>query len=63
MRRRALSVYVDWGRDGNVEVSKIPGNRSPADLMTKVLTLKEVEDRLRGMNIRMSGKGVSCFAS
>ena len=40
-------------RDGKVEVSKIRGDKNPADLMTKFLKLKEVADRLRWMNIRM----------
>ena len=40
-------------RDGLVEVSKIPGSQNPADLMTKVLTLKEVEERLAMIGMRM----------
>ena len=38
-------------REGKVEVSKIPGEENPADLMTKILSSKTVESRLLGMNI------------
>ena len=38
-------------RDGKVEVSKIPGEQNPADLMTKILGIEEIKDRLKGMNI------------
>ena len=34
-------------------VHKIPGIENPADLMTKILTVGEIGDRLRGMNIHM----------
>ena len=40
-------------REGKVEVHKVPGTGNPADLMTKILTVREIEDRLRGMSIRM----------
>jgi hypothetical protein len=40
-------------RDGLVEVSKIPGDQNPADLMTKVLGLKDIQSRLERMNLRM----------
>ena len=40
-------------RDGKVEVHKVLGTENPADLMTKILTAGEIEDRLRGMSIRM----------
>ena len=40
-------------RDGLVEVSKIPGDQNPADLMTKVLGIKVIQSRLERMNIRM----------
>jgi hypothetical protein len=38
---------------GLVEVSKIPGDQNPADLMTKILGIKDIEERLRRMNLRM----------
>ena len=38
-------------RDGLLQVMKIPGTCNPADLMTKILTTKEIEDRLEMMNI------------
>ena len=40
-------------RDGKVEVHKVFGSENPADLMTKILTVGEIEERLRGMFIRM----------
>ena len=40
-------------REGKLEVSKIGGDENPADLMTKLLSLEEIEVRLRGMNIRL----------
>ena len=40
-------------RDGKVEVHKVLGSENPADLMTKILTVGEIEERLRGMFIRM----------
>ena len=40
----------------SLEVARrVVGTQNPADLMTKVLTTKEVEDRLSGMNF-------SCFS-
>ena len=40
-------------RDGNVEVTKIPGDRNPSDLMTKILGTSDIEDRLEGMRLEM----------
>ena len=40
-------------REGKVEVHKVLGTENPADLMTKISTVREIEDRLRGMSIRM----------
>ena len=40
-------------RDGLLEVVKIPGTINPADLMAKILTSKEIEDRLEMMNIKV----------
>ena len=39
-------------REGRVHVEKILGTQNPADLMTKVLSTREMEEKLRGMNIR-----------
>eukprot|EP00973_Karenia_brevis_P003173 438656-Karenia_brevis.AAC.1 len=39
-------VYV-----GKLIVSKVPGEESPADLMTKVLSNKDIESRLGSMNM------------
>lgn len=41
-------------RDGKVEVSKIPGEENPADLMTKILNTSDILIRLSGMNLRGS---------
>ena len=38
--------------EGNLVVSKISGERNPADLMTKILGKKEIHDRLSWMNLR-----------
>jgi hypothetical protein len=40
-------------REGKVEVHKVLGTENPADLMTKILTVKEIEERLRRMSITM----------
>ena len=42
-------------RDGKLEVSKILGTSNPADLMTKILKVSEVEDRLREMELEVVG--------
>ena len=56
-RMRHLQIRDLWlqkeVREGRVEVSKIPGESNPADLMTKVLTVSEIKSRLRSMNIEM----------
>jgi len=36
---------------------KVLGAENPADLMTKILTVKEIGDRLRRMSIRMKVSG------
>ena len=38
-------------RDGNLEISKIPGEENPSDLMTKILGMTDIKARLQGMNI------------
>ena len=38
-------------RKGTVKTEKVPGGGNPADLMTKILTISEVEERLREMNL------------
>ena len=38
-------------REGKLLVSKVPGGENPADLMTKILTKKEICERLGKMNI------------
>ena len=39
--------------DGKLEISKIRGDGNPSDLMTKILGIKEMKERLKGMSIRM----------
>ena len=38
-------------RDGKVEVSKVLGDKNPADLMTKILSTKDIQSRLDKMNL------------
>ena len=40
-------------REGRVLVHKVLGTENPADLMTKILTIGEIEERLKGMSIIM----------
>lgn len=40
-------------REGRVEVHKVFGTESPVDLMTEISTVREVEDRSRGVSVRM----------
>jgi len=44
---------VTEGGEGKVLVHKGLGTENPADLMTKTLTIGEIEDRLRGMSLVM----------
>eukprot|EP00973_Karenia_brevis_P073900 10273084-Karenia_brevis.AAC.1 len=37
--------------DGKLIVEKVPGEENPADLMTKVLTVREIKSRLISMNL------------
>ena len=39
--------------EGLLEVSKIPGEKNPADLMTKILSFGEAVDRLSWMSLRV----------
>ena len=54
-RMRHLQIRDLWlqkeVRDGKVEVSKIPGDKIPADLMTKILGIRDIADRLSMMNL------------
>ena len=43
--------------EGRLEVSKIKGDENPSDLMTKILSLKEIIVRLEGMSIGMEVSG------
>jgi hypothetical protein len=38
--------------EGRVKVSKVKGTENPADLMTKILGIKDIDDRLAAMNLR-----------
>eukprot|EP00973_Karenia_brevis_P075636 10508817-Karenia_brevis.AAC.1 len=43
--------------DGKLVVEKIPGEENPADLMTKVLSVKDIQSRLNSMNLeRLSSR-------
>ena len=48
--------------EGRLEVSKIKGDENPSDLMTKILSLKEIIVRLEGMSIKMEMSG-NCLES
>ena len=43
-------------RDGSLDFFKIPGTKNPSDLMTKILGVKEIKDRLDGMNLEFRGE-------
>ena len=40
-------------REGRLKIVKVPGNENPADLMTKILNIGEIRERLRTMNLKM----------
>ena len=58
-RMRHLDIRDLWLQkevaDGLVEVVKLPGVQNPADLMTKMLSWREVMDRLRMMSMDVRG--------
>eukprot|EP00973_Karenia_brevis_P089049 12349931-Karenia_brevis.AAC.1 len=37
--------------DGKLLVEKVPGVDNPADLMTKILSSREIDSRLRSINL------------
>ena len=55
-KMRHLQIRDLWLQEevagGRLEVDKVRGDQNRADLMTKVLSLKEVVDRLSWMNLR-----------
>jgi hypothetical protein len=40
-------------RENKIRILKVPGEENPADLMTKILNTRDIEKRLRGMNLEM----------
>ncbi len=54
-RMRHIEIRNLWlqkaVREGNVELSKIPGESNPADLMTKILTIAEIKARFEMLNL------------
>ena len=56
-RMRHLEIRDLWlqreVREGRVIVEKISGVENPADLMTKILPMRDIEERLRRMNLEM----------
>ena len=58
-RMRHLEIRDLWLQkevsEGRVEVSKVLGTENPADLMTKVLAMGEIRERLKGMGMWMKG--------
>ena len=61
---RHLQIRDLWLQEevehGRLEVHKVKGDQNPADLMTKILSLREVVDKLSWINLRadVSGEGV-----
>ena len=59
-RMRHLQIRDLWLQkevaEGNIEVNKVLRESNPADLMTKVLTIKEIETRLGYMNMRLESR-------
>ena len=57
-----LQAEVEQGR---LEVHKVKGDQNAADLMTKVLSLKEVVDRLGWMNLtaEVQEESLECWRS
>ena len=60
-RMRHLEIRDLWLQkevnEGKVEVSKVRGDENPADLMTKVLCVRDIEVRLRKLSIRVVPSG------
>ena len=58
-RMRHLEIRDLWLQkevsEGRAEVSKVLGAENPADLMTKVLAMGEIRERLKGMGMWMKG--------
>ena len=56
-RMRHLEIRDLWLQkeviDGKLEISKIKGDENPSDLMTKILGIKDIMERLQGMSIEM----------
>ena len=59
-KMRHLHIIDFWLQEevehGRLEVHKVKGDQNPADLMTKILSLREVVDRLSWMNLRADVK-------
>ena len=56
-RMRHLDIRDLWLQkevgEGKVVVQKVLGTENPADLMTKVLGVKEIGERIEGMGLRV----------
>eukprot|EP00973_Karenia_brevis_P048182 6687086-Karenia_brevis.AAC.1 len=44
--------------DEKLLVEKVPGEENPADLMTKILASREIDNRLRSMNSHRDSKAI-----
>ena len=42
--------------DGKVIVSKVAGTENPADLMTKILNISDIDERLKSMSLSAKWK-------
>ena len=64
-KMRHIEIRDLWlqkeAKEGKAIVHKIPGTENPADLMTKILTVRGIVDRLRGTSMHVYKEGeVSC---
>ena len=54
-RMRHIEIRDLWlqkeVREGRLKVMKITGSENPADLMTKILNVGEIKERLGGLNL------------
>ena len=49
-------MVTEGSEEGKVLVHKVLGTENPADLMIKILTMGEIEDRLKGMCLVMKDR-------
>ena len=56
-KMRHIEIRDLWlqkeAREGRLKMVKVRGNENPADLMTKILSVEEIRERLWYMNLKM----------